>query len=171
MHLETPRLYLRQPCEADLDSWAEIYADPSARFLGGQLTRTQSWGALAATIGHWNIRGFGLFSVISKSSGECLGYAGPYYPEGWPEKEIGWALRRAYWHQGLATEATQETLEWSRKTMRWRKVIHCIHPENRASAAVAVRIGSTFLGEARLPLGSAFIDLHYRLYGQDLSPS
>jgi len=154
------------PCEDDLDTWATIHSDPSARYLGGLLTRTRSWSALAGTLGHWSIRGYGIFSLVLKKSNRCIGYVGPYFPEGWPDREIGWALRRDHWNQGLATEGLHAILRWARDEMKWPCVIHCIHPENAPSAALAMRVGSSFIGPTKLPLGPPFDALEYHLYGQ-----
>ena len=45
--------------------------------------------------GAWVLQGFGMFSVVEKSSGRWLGQAGPWKPEGWPGNEIGWTFHRA----------------------------------------------------------------------------
>lgn len=167
--IETPRLTLRIPQEADLDSWAALLAHPeSGRFIGGPLTRTGSWTYLARTVGHWQLRGCGFFSVMMKSSGECVGFAGPWCPEGWPGREVGWALRREYWGQGLAVEATAGVLQWVYRDLHWTDVIHCIHPDNKSSIAVAERLGSTLLRTEKLDVNS---DIAYLIYGQDLSSS
>lgn len=38
--------------------------------------------------GAWTIRGFSMFSVIEKDSGQWIGRLGPWQPEGWPGTEV-----------------------------------------------------------------------------------
>ena len=150
--LETERLILRPPTQADLDGWAEFMADPDcARFVGGVQARATSWRSMAAMTGSWALLGFGMFSVIEKSSGRWVGRLGPWRPEGWPGTEVGWGLLRNAWGQGYATEAATASIDWAFDHLGWTQVIHCIAPENTASAEVARRLGSKRIGPAKLP--------------------
>ena len=83
--LETERLLLRGIEEKDLDGWATLLGDPeSARFIGGAVDRAGAWRAMAAMAGSWQLKGFGMFSVVEKSTGNWIGRLGPWQPEGWP---------------------------------------------------------------------------------------
>ena len=129
--LETPRLVLRLPEEADLDRWAHFMADPEApRFVGGPLPRAVAWRGMAAVAGSWVLRGFGMFSVIERSSGRWIGRVGPWQLEGWPGQEIGWGLARAAWGQGYALEAVRKVAAWTFEELGWPEIIHTINPEN-----------------------------------------
>ena len=44
-------------------------------------------------IGHWELRGFGLWAVEERASGAFLGRIGCFEPEGWPGFEIGYTSR------------------------------------------------------------------------------
>jgi RimJ/RimL family protein N-acetyltransferase len=150
--LETERLILRPPEAGDLDSWAELMADEeAARFVGGMMSRSQTWRVLAVVAGCWVLRGFGLFSVIERASGACIGRIGAWQPEDWPGREIGWALLRRAWGRGYATEAASRCLDWAFDDLGWTETIHCIHPDNLPSKAVARRLGSALTRTARLP--------------------
>lgn len=97
--LETQRLILRRIEERDLDAMAAIYADPEVmRFLDTSKPRDRAgtWRSLAFILGHWALRGFGLFAVEEKGTGHLVGRVGLFEPEGWPETEIGWTLGRAH---------------------------------------------------------------------------
>ena len=62
--LETVRLILRPPVEADFDSWARFDADAQAtRFFGGPKTRAVSWEFLSSVSGMWALRGCGMAKV------------------------------------------------------------------------------------------------------------
>src|SRR4030095_1001098 len=63
--LETARLTLRPPIEADLGAWAAPAPDPQApRFIGGLQTHEQSRRGMAAVTRMWAQRGCSLFSVV-----------------------------------------------------------------------------------------------------------
>ena len=70
--LETDRLLLRMLQESDFDSYAEICADPEVmRYLGdGQpLSRPMAWRHMAMMVGHWHLRGYGLWAAEERASG------------------------------------------------------------------------------------------------------
>ncbi|HEY0013213.1 MAG TPA: GNAT family N-acetyltransferase [Allosphingosinicella sp.] len=163
--LETPRLILRPPEQADFEAWAEFMAEADTMtFIGGVTSRAEAWQALAMVAGHWALRGFGLFGVIEKASGRWIGRVGPIFPEGWPGTEIGWGLARAHLGKGYATEAAAATMDWAFDTLGWTGVIHCIDPANTASIAVAERLGSAHRGKGLLP--PPWQDQEVDLWGQ-----
>jgi RimJ/RimL family protein N-acetyltransferase len=61
--------------------------------------------------------------------------------------EIGYHLRREYWHQGLATEAARACGEWGFAHLRTERLISLIRPENAPSRHVAERNGMTIWKE------------------------
>ncbi len=165
MQLETPRLLLRPPELRDLDGWAALMADPeSANPIGGVQPRAVAWRSLAMMAGAWSLAGFGMFSVLEKSSGDWVGRVGPWCPEGWPGTEIGWGLRRQYWGRGYATEAAIAAIDWAFGSLRWAEAIHVIAPDNLPSQAVARRLGSVRRGPAALPAPLA--ELEAECWGQ-----
>jgi len=150
--LETARLILRPPVEADFADWAALMADPEAtRFLGGPLAVTAGWRALATHAGVWSLRGYGMFSVVERATGRWIGRIGPWLPPDWPGPEIGWALARPAWGNGFAYEGATAAIDWAFDVLGWTEIIHCINPENFRSAALAARLGSTNRGPGRLP--------------------
>jgi RimJ/RimL family protein N-acetyltransferase len=144
--LETERLVMRPFAEADLDAYAAMCADPEVmRFLGGETwDRMQTWRHIAATLGHWQLRGYGPWAVEEKASGTMVGRVGFINPEGWPGFELGWTLARSAWGHGFATEAAARALEHAFTEMARDHVISLIHPDNKPSLAVAERLGETF---------------------------
>ena len=147
--LETPRLILRAFTPADVEPYVRMLADPEvARFLGdGQpLDRVDAWRQLAMLIGHWELRGFGLWAVEERSSGRLLGRIGCHEPEGWPGFELGYALARDAWGQGYAREGAAASLDHARRVLRRQTIISLIRPANRASIAVAEHFGARRTG-------------------------
>ena len=144
--LETERLILRMFREDDLDPYAAMCADPDVmRYLGDgkALTRSEAWRQMALILGHWRLRGFGLWAVEERTTGALLGRIGFFQPEGWSGFELGWMLRRASWGRGYATEGARRALAHAFTVMNRDHLISLIRPANRASVRVAERLGQS----------------------------
>jgi RimJ/RimL family protein N-acetyltransferase len=98
--IETARLILRVPQVEDFEGYAEMLGDEeTARYIGGSAPRGAAWRRFLQMPGAWWVQGFGMFSVLDKHTGEWLGQAGPWQPDGWPGTEVGWSFRRSVWGQ------------------------------------------------------------------------
>ena len=151
--LETDRLILRMFREDDLEPYAKICADPDVmRYLGDgkPLSRGDAWRQMAMILGHWRLRGYGLWAVEEKATGNLIGRIGHFNPEGWPGFELGWVLGKPYWGRGYATEGARRALDYAFTELDRDHVISLIYPANAASIRVAERIGETL--EGRTPL-------------------
>ncbi len=83
--IQTDRLLLRQWQPKDFDAYASYYGDDElAQYIGGPCTRNQAWRRMAAELGHWSLRGFGLWALEEKATGKLAGCTGLWFPEGWP---------------------------------------------------------------------------------------
>ncbi|HEY0435897.1 MAG TPA: GNAT family N-acetyltransferase [Phenylobacterium sp.] len=150
--LETKRLILRAPAAEDFEAWAAFAADElTMRHIGGAQARAVAWRGLCSVTGAWSIRGWSMFSVIEKASGRWIGRLGPWEPEGWPGREVGWALARDTWGKGYATEGASAAMDYVFDVLGWDEAIHTIDPANTASHAVARRLGSTLKGPTKMP--------------------
>jgi RimJ/RimL family protein N-acetyltransferase len=143
--LQTPRLVLRAFAASDAEPYVRMMADPDVtRFLGDghPLDRVDAWRQLALLIGHWELRGFGLWAVEERASGRFIGRIGCHDPEGWPGFELGYALAREAWGRGYAREGAAAALAYARRDLRRTAIISLIRPGNRASIAVAEHFGA-----------------------------
>lgn len=61
-----------------------------------------------------------------------------------PDREIGWAIARPFWGQGLAFEAARAALAHAFATLHWPGAISLITPENERSIRLAQRLGERF---------------------------
>jgi len=159
--LETDRLLLRMFQQSDLDAYAAMSADPEVmRFLGGKvLNRNEAWRSMAQVCGHWQLRGYGMWAVVEKASGEMVGRVGCLHPEGWPGFEIGWTLRREFWGQGYATEAARAAFDWAFEKLGIPHIISLIAPSNVRSIRVAERLGEVLEGKTKV------LDMDVLVYG------
>lgn len=138
----TERLRLRAFRDDDLDAFAATMADEeTTRFIGGVADRRQAWRLLALFAGHWELRGFGPWAVERREDGRLVGRCGLWYPEGWPEIELGWTLSRDAWGHGYATEAALASMDWAADTLGLTRVCSLVAGENERSVRVAERLG------------------------------
>ena len=158
--LETQRLILRGFREQDLDAYADMCGDPEVmRYIGAgkPLSRVESWRNMAMILGHWQLRGYSLWAVEERQSGEMIGRIGCWQPEGWPGFEIGWMLRRTYWGRGFATEGAKAAMDYAFGELQQSRVISLIRPENAASRRVAQKLGEKLAGTTEIFGGEAVI--------------
>jgi RimJ/RimL family protein N-acetyltransferase len=156
----TKRLILRGFEEDDLDAYAEMCGDSEVMcYIGtGQiLSRSESWRNMAMMLGHWQLRGYGMWAVEERQSGEMIGRVGCWQPEGWIGLEVGWTIRRGFWGQGFATEAGKRTVAYAFEELQQTHVISLIRPENIASQRVAEKLGEKLQGTTELMGGEALI--------------
>jgi RimJ/RimL family protein N-acetyltransferase len=150
--LDTPNLVLRPLNGDDFDAWAAFHADEeSMHFLGGVQNRAVAWRGLCAMAGAWSVRGFSMFSVIERTTGRWVGRVGPWQPEGWPGREVAWAVAREFAGRGYAYEAASAAMDYAVDGLGWDLVIHTIDPDNVRSIRLAERLGSANRGPVRLP--------------------
>ena len=150
--LVTQRLILRPPAEEDFAAFAKFSSEPeTTRYIGGVMNEAQAWRSWATLAGAWHLRGFSMFSLILRDSGDWVGRIGPWQPEGWPGKEIGWGVAPEYAGQGYAYEAAVACMDYVFDLLGWEEVIHTIAPDNIASIKLAERLGSSNLGPTALP--------------------
>ncbi len=164
--LMTERLILRPPSAEDFEGWAAFHANAETmRFLGGVQARAEAWRGLCTMSGAWAIKGFAMFSLLRRDTGQWIGRVGPWQPEGWPGAEIGWGILQEHTGQGFAQEAAIASIDYAFDVLRWDKIIHTIDPENIASIALAKRLGSVNLGPTKLP--APYDNFRVDAYGQN----
>lgn len=166
--LETDRLTLRAPTAEDFDAYAEFRASERAVHVGGPYRRHQAFDQLCAIVGHWHLRGYGRWLVADKFTGAPLGIVGLFYPDDWPEPEIGWSVFEAGEGRGIAYEAAVATRAYAYDTLGWVRVISCVAPDNARSVALAKRMGCTRESTFQHPeLGP--LDIYRHLAPKDLT--
>jgi RimJ/RimL family protein N-acetyltransferase len=145
--LRTARLVLRAPEGGDWPAWRAFYLSDRARFIRPSAEvegapRT-AWRAFGHAIGHWAMRGYGSFVFHLADDPAPLGMAGPWFPEGWPEREIGWTVWRAEAEgRGLAFEAAAAARAYAFGALGWETAVSYVDPANARSAALARRLGA-----------------------------
>ena len=144
--LTTERLLLRGFAPEDFEPYARMMADADVtRFLGdgSPLSRAEAWRQMAMFVGHWVLRGYGLWAVEERATGQFLGRIGCLEPEGFPAFEIAYTLAPWAWGKGYAREGAAASLRWARETLGRDEIVSVIRPANAASIRVATALGAT----------------------------
>ena len=139
--IETRRLILRGPEPQDYPDFKATFSSYRARFMGGPLNAYEAWMLYAAEIGHWEIRGFGMWMIHNKDSDETYGMAGGWQPAGWPEREIAWIIWPDKAGKGFALEATHAVRAYF-YDHGWEGAVSYIDPMNLDSIRLAERLGA-----------------------------
>jgi RimJ/RimL family protein N-acetyltransferase len=142
--VETGRLRLRLMEERDLDAIAAIFADAETmRYIGeGKVfNRNETWRSISSVLGHWLLKGYGMWTVETRDGGEVVGRVGFIDPAGWPGFELGWIIAKPHWGHGYATEAARAAYDYAIHTLKRERVISLIRPGNDRSVRVAEKLG------------------------------
>ena len=142
--LTTDRLTLRGFRPADTDTFVDYFQTDRSRYTGGPKSAKEAWRYLACHIGHWGLRGYGMFAVTRRDSDAIIGMMGHWFPLGWAEREIGYILfNPADEGQGLAAEGVRACIDHAYGALGWDTAVSYIDPANTASIRLAERVGAT----------------------------
>jgi len=143
--MNTGRLLLRAFEIDDLDPFAAMVADidviQHATYDGTTMTRTQAWNWLCLMLGHWHMRGFGIWGMEEKSSGELIGRIGLQFLDWFEDVELVWMLAKSAWGKGYAAEGARATIDFGMNNLKLPRVAAVIHQENQPSIRLAERLG------------------------------
>ncbi len=141
--LETQRLVLRAPREKDFEAHAAFMSSDRAKYVGGPQNRYDAWRGFCGGLGHWVLRGYGMWLVADKKTDAALGRIGFIFHEGWDEPELGWHIFNGAEGKGYAFEAARAARAFGAQEYKLDGVISYIDPDNTRSAALATRLGAT----------------------------
>lgn len=152
--LRTERLLLRAPAQQDFDVYYRFYADQEASFFyGGPLEASAAWRRLACDLGHWPLRGFGMWSVVEQATRRMVGAVGIVWPEGWPRHELTWWITPEARRRGYAFEASQAAIAWAYESLGWQQVETHMDDDNAAARALASKLGGVVTSREPFPDG------------------
>ncbi len=140
--IETRRLVLRGPQAHDYPDFKATFASYRSRFMGGPLNAYEAWMLYAAEIGHWEVRGFGMWMIHLRDTDETVGMAGGWFPAKWPEQELAWIIWPDRGGKGFALEATHAVRNYLYTVQGWTGAVSYIDPKNLDSIRLAERLGA-----------------------------
>ena len=152
--LRTRRLLLQAPAEQNFEVYRRFYADPEASFFyGGPLQADAAWRRLACDLGHWALRGFGMWSVVEHATARMVGACGIVWPEGWPRHELTWWIAPDARRRGYAFEASQAAIAWAYGSLGWQQVETHMDDDNAPARALANKLGGIVTSRELFPDG------------------
>jgi RimJ/RimL family protein N-acetyltransferase len=146
--LSTARLLLRRWRDADREPFALLNADPSVmEYFPARLGRSDSDALIAKIEAGFDQRGYGLWALELRATGEFVGFTGLDIPSFeahfTPAVEVGWRLLRSAWGHGYATEAGRASLAFGFESAGLEEIVSFTSAANTRSRAVMARIGMT----------------------------
>ena len=148
--LETERLRLRPFVLEDRDDLFAVLGDAETmHYYPEPYTRDGVLDWIQDNLRRYGRDGFGLWAMELRESEEFVGDCGPALREvdGTGEIELGWHVKRAFWGQGLASEAAAACRDWVFGNIRPGRLIALVRSENIQSRRVAEKIGMRVEGE------------------------
>ncbi len=154
-HIETDRLILRSWKPEDLPSFADMNKDERVmRYFPATLTYQQTESFYNRIQSEFERKGWGLYAVEIKSTGEFIGYVGlheiGFDANFTPGVEIGWRLAADYHNLGYATEAAKAVLSLAKST-GIERLFSFTAKINAPSERVMQKIGMVKAGEFMHP--------------------
>jgi len=144
-NLNTDRLLLRAFEKDDLDPFASMVSDlevmQRATYDGTTMNRTRAWNWLCFMLGHWHMRGFGIWGVEEKTSGELIGRIGLQFLDSFDDVELVWMLAKSAWGKGFAAEGARAAIDFGLNTLAIPRIAAVIPQENKPSIRLAERLG------------------------------
>jgi len=155
MHvLKTDRFLLRLPDACDFPAYERFFGDGDAsRNYGGPLRRDQAWRVLAGHLGHWRLRGYGLWVIEPLGKGEIIGGCGFVWPEGWPRRELTWWLLPSARGTGAAMEVSLAAIRHAYDVYGWPLVETHMNDDNRAARGLVRKLGGEPIARETFPDG------------------
>ncbi|WP_017316189.1 GNAT family N-acetyltransferase [Mastigocladopsis repens] len=93
---------------------------------------------------HWERHSFGLWLVFDKQEGNLIGQCGLRFLEGSLEYELVYAVARAYWGKGIATEAAKASLRYGFEELKAEQIMALTAPTNFVSQRVMQKLGMKY---------------------------
>ena len=142
--IDTQDLILRGYRETDFYAFAAFAASDRSRFVGGPQSRHDSWRSFMASIGHWALRGYGMWIVEHRDSAKVAGRVGVILNDGWHEPELGWHIYDGFEGRGYAYQACLAARTHAARHQGFNPLMSYIDAANDRSIRLAERLGCVF---------------------------
>ena len=146
--LTTDRLLMRRWRDEDRDPFAAMNADAEVmEHFPAPLTREQSDTFVDRIEQGFEARGYGLWALEVRESGEFIGFTGlvlqTFEAPFTPAVEVGWRLAKAAWGHGYAIEAARAPFGYGFGPAGLDEIVSFTATTNKPSQRVMERIGMT----------------------------
>ena len=145
---ESERLVCRRWQPEDLPAIYAVYSDKEgARYVddGTPITADECQAWMATTLRNYETRGYGMFTLDSRLTGETIGFMGLVHPNNQVEAEAKYAFLKSTWGQGYASEALPLLLQYGRVQHELNRIIATVAHEHVVSKRVLSKAGMTYV--------------------------
>ena len=144
--LETERLIMRPMVKDDVDEIFAMRSDKDImRFIREPQGRSESFDWIKLVSERWSSEKLGFCAVVEKKTDKFLGWCGVWRLQETDEMEIGYAIDKAQWGKGFATEAAERFMQYAFEELKTEKLVAVARPENTASRRVMEKLGMQFI--------------------------
>lgn len=144
MILATERCIVRETTVDDVDSFYEIYREPSVtEYMEGLYEDRDAEIAYVQDYirNVYRFYGYGMWTVLEKTSGKVIGRAGLSWREGYDIPELGFVIGVPWQRQGYAFEVCRAILDYGRKELGFVSFQALIMEENEKSRLLCEKLG------------------------------
>jgi len=174
MIIETERLVLRPFREEDLDDELSVVGDAETMsFYPNPYSKEDVEKIIAKNIRTFESKGYGLFSVTEKQTGDYIGDCGITLQiiDGEDQLEVGYRIRKESWGHGFAPEAARAMVEYGFKHLGLKKLYSYMAKDHHQSRRTAEKAGMTLEKEYVNPRNRDILTSVYSIYKNDESNS
>ena len=118
-----------------------VARSPDALAAVGAEIEARSSRTVDKFVRHWAEKGFGVFAVEERETGRFLGQCGLNTIDELGEVEVLYALERAAWGRGLATEAARAALAYGFGEAGLSRIVAVTRPDHVRSRRVLEKLG------------------------------
>ena len=148
--LETGRCRVRETTVEDVDSFYQIYAEPSVTAYMENLFADRE-EEIAYTKDYiekvYAFYGYGMWTVLEKEEGAVIGRVGIIWREGYDLPELGFVIGVPWQRKGYAFEVCEAVLCYAKEELSMEQVQALVRPGNEKSLRLCEKLGFVRSGE------------------------
>lgn len=151
--ITTYRCIIRETTTYDVDDFYEIYKDPSITDYMEDLfaDKAEEIAYIQDYIKNvYGFYGYGMWTVLEKTSGQVIGRAGLNWREGFDIPELGFVIGVPWQRQGYAYEVCLAILEYGKKELGFSRFQALVMEGNDKSEKLCRKLGFTYLEDVVL---------------------
>ena len=148
--LKTERFILRYITQEDFEELKAILQDKDVMYAWEydfSDDDVQNW--IDKNLELYKKYNLGYFLMVENTSGKILGQSAltPDIINEYTYYEIGYILKKEYWHNGFATEAANALKNYAFNTLNLNEIIFEIRPDNISSRKIAENLNAKICGK------------------------
>lgn len=148
--LETGRCRVRETTVEDVDSFYQIYAEPSiTEYMENLFADRDEEIAYARDYIEkvYAFYGYGMWTVLEKESGAVIGRAGIIWREGYDVPELGFVIGVPWQKRGYAYEVCEAILHYAKEELFMEQMQALVRTGNEKSLRLCEKLGFVRDGE------------------------